>query len=251
MLLLAATVFALLVWWLSTGLVLRAVDERPAQRSGVLVLASLALGLGITGVVLTRDLETVAGAYLGFMSALLVWSWQELTFLMGLVIGPNRKPCPPVTGWRRAWFAFTAIAHHEIALVLLGLAVWLPSIGAPNQVAAQVFAVLWVMRLSAKLNIFLGVKNFYESFLPQRLHYLLSYFTRRRFNPLFPFSIVISTVAAVLIWQAALRASSGHETVAMGLVGSLLVLAIIEHWLLMLPMQPDALWRWALRSPRA
>lgn len=251
MTLLAAGVFAVLVWWLSTGLVLRAVDERPACRPGVLWLASLALGLGIAGVVLTRDLETVAGAYLGFVSALLVWAWQELAFLMGVVIGPNRKPCPPVTGWRRAWYAFTAIAHHEIALVLLGLAVWLPSIGAPNQVAAQVFAVLWAMRLSAKLNIFLGVKNFYESFLPQRLHYLLSYFTRRRFNALFPFSILISTAVAVWVWQAALGAGSAHETAAMGLVGSLLVLAIVEHWLLMLPLQPDALWRWAVRSPRA
>ena len=250
MLLLAATVFAVALWWLSTGLIVSSVNESAAHRKGALWVASLALGLGLAGVVLTRDLDTVVGAYLGFVSALLVWSWQEITFLMGLVIGPNRKPCPPVTGWRRAWYAFTAIAHHEMALVLLGLAVWLPSVGAPNQVAAQVFAVLWIMRLSAKLNIFLGVKNFYESFLPQRLHYLLSYFTRRRFNPLFPFSIVISTAAAVLVWQAALRASSGHETVAMGLVGALLVLAIVEHWLLVLPLQPDALWRWALRSPR-
>lgn len=63
-----------------------------------------------------------------------------------------------------------------MALLVLGIAVLLPSLGSPNQVAAQTWLVLWVMRLSAKLNIFLGVKNFYEPFLPASLHYLLSYF---------------------------------------------------------------------------
>ena len=84
------------------------------------------------------------------LAYLLVWAWQEVAFLLGLVTGPNREPCPPVVGWRRAWYAFTAIAHHELALVLLGVAVLLPSLGAPNPVAAQVWLVLWVMRLDRK-----------------------------------------------------------------------------------------------------
>ena len=36
------------------------------------------------------------------------------------------------------------------------------------------------MRQSAKLNVFLGVRNLSEEFLPQHLHYLQSYFTRSR-----------------------------------------------------------------------
>jgi hypothetical protein len=28
----------------------------------------------------------------------------------------------------------------------------------------------------------------------------------------------------------------------------LLVLAIVEHWLLIAPLRPEALWRWATRS---
>lgn len=53
---------------------------------------------------------------------------------------------------------------------------------------------------------------------------------------------------AVLVWMAAVRADSAFTETAMGLVGSLLVLAIIEHWLLILPMPPQSLWRWALRE---
>lgn len=243
-----AAIFAVGLWWLSTGLVLRAVDPQAGRQRGAMAVASLLLLCGVAGVVITRDMATPLGAYLAFVSVLLVWAWQEVAFLLGLVTGPNRSPCPPVAGWRRAWYAFTAIAHHEIALLLLAAAVLLPSLGAPNQVAAQTWLVLWIMRLSAKLNIFLGVKNFYEPFLPASLHYLLSYFSRKRFNVLFPFSVGVATVIAVLVWAAAVRADSAFTETAMGLVGSLLVLAIVEHWLLILPMPPQSLWRWALRE---
>ena len=248
MMLALAMVFALLLWWVSTGLVLRAIDPRTGRQREAMAIASLLLLIGIAGVVATRNMATPFGAYAAFVSTLLVWAWQEVAFLLGLVTGPNRAPCPPVRGWRRAWFAFTAIAHHEVALLVLGIAVLLPSLDSPNQVAAQTWLVLWVMRLSAKLNIFLGVKNFYEPFLPASLHYLLSYFSRRRFNALFPFSVGVATVIAVLVWMAAVRADSAFTETAMGLVGSLLVLAIIEHWLLILPMPPQSLWRWALRE---
>ncbi len=248
MTLLLPIAFTLGVWWLSTGLVLRAIQPSVGRQRGVMAIASLLLILGMVGVVVTRDLVTPLGAYLAFVSAVLVWAWQEVAFLLGLVTGPNREPCPPVSGWRRAWYAFTAIAHHELALLLLGVAVLLPSLSGPNSVAAQVWLVLWVMRLSAKLNIFLGVKNFYEPFLPPSLHYLLSYFSRRRFNALFPFSVGLASVIAVLVWVAAVRTDSAYEDTALGLVGSLLVLAIVEHWLLIIPMQPQSLWRWALKG---
>lgn len=242
-------VVVLAVWWLSTGLILRVVDPGHARSERRAMLwASILLAAGMSGVVGSRDLDTALGAYLAFISAVMVWAWQEIAFLLGLVTGPNRSPCPPVQGWRRAWLAFTAIAHHELALVILGLAVLLPTFDAPNPVAWQTWLVLWSMRLSAKLNIFLGVKNFYEAFLPASLHYLFSYFSRRRFNVLFPFSIAASSLAAALIWSAAFQSTDAHQRTAWGLVGSLLVLAIVEHWMLIAPLRPESLWRWAIRG---
>ncbi len=242
-------VVALAVWWLSTGLILRAVDpSHGGSQQRAMLWASLLLALGMTGVVTTRSLDTALGAYAAFVSAVMIWAWQEIAFLVGLVTGPNRSPCPPVRGWRRAWLAFTAIAHHELALLILGLAVVLPTFDAPNSVAWQTWLVLWTMRLSAKLNIFLGVKNFYEAFLPTSLHYLISYFSRRRFNALFPFSIAASSLAAALIWSAAFQSTDLYQRSACGLVGSLLVLAIVEHWLLVAPLRPEVLWRWATRT---
>jgi Protein of unknown function (DUF3623). len=128
-------VFSIAVWWLSTGLILRLVDGNgPGRQTRALLAASLALALGLAGVVLTRDMTTPLGAYLAFTSALLVWSWQEITFLAGIVTGPNRQPCPQVKGWMRAWHAFRTIAHHEAALVLLGAAVIVPTWDAANPV---------------------------------------------------------------------------------------------------------------------
>ncbi|MGA0807717.1 MAG: putative photosynthetic complex assembly protein PuhE [Burkholderiaceae bacterium] len=239
-------VFSIAVWWLSTGIILRLVDGAgPGRQTRALVAASLALTLGLAGVVPTRDMTTPLGAYLAFVSALLVWSWQEITFLVGLVTGPNRQPCPEVKGWARAWHAFRTIAHHEAALVLLGAAVILPSWDAANPVAYQTFLVLWAMRLSAKLNLFLGVKNFYESFLPPSLHYLLTYFSRRSFNLFFPVSLSLATLVAVFLWEQAWLGESAYEIAASSLVASLLALAILEHLLLVLPIHPERLWRWA------
>jgi putative photosynthetic complex assembly protein 2 len=228
-------VFSIAVWWLSTGLILRLVDGNgPGRQTRALLAASLALALGLAGVVLTRDMTTPLGAYLAFTSALLVWSWQEITFLAGIVTGPNRQPCPQVKGWMRAWQAFRTIAHHEAALVLLGVAVIVPTWDAANPVAYQIFLVLWAMRLSAKLNLFLGVKNFYESFLPPSLHYLF-----------FPVSLCLSTLVAVLLWEQVLLGESAYEVAASSLVASLLALAILEHLFLVLPIHPERLWRWA------
>ena len=249
--LLLAALVVLAVWWISTGLILRVVEPvHPRSQRRAMLWASVLLGVGMVGVVGSRSLDTALGAYIAFGSAVMVWAWQEIAFLLGLVTGPNRAPCPPVQGWRRAWYAFTAIAHHELALILLGLAVFVPTFDASNSVAWQTWLVLWTMRLSTKLNIFLGVKNFYEAFLPASLHYLFSYFTRRRFNLLFPFSVGLSTLVAVLIWAAALQAETAYREAALGLLGSLMVLAIIEHALLIAPLRPESLWRWAVR-PRA
>ena len=241
-----AIAVSLLVWWLSTGLVLRAVATSKSGERWVFTFATLGLFVGLYGALATTQMPSVAGAYLGFGSALLIWVWQEVAFLLGVVTGPNRQPCPSVKGWPRFWLAFQTVAYQEMALLVLAVAVVLPAWDAPNQTAAGTYLVLWLMRLSAKLNIYLGVKNFYESFLPTRLHYLLTYFTRRRFNPLFPMSILVSCMAAAWVWMPVFdQAAPLHLAAGASLVGSMLVLAILEHGLLMVPGDPSGLWRWA------
>lgn len=242
--------FTVFVWWFSTGVILY-LDGLPRSTFKWTFLgATVVCGLGFAGLAASAQETTVASAYCGFTCALLVWAWQEVAFLLGYVTGPRRIPCDPgVTGWRRASIALQTVLHHELALLLLAAAVFGLSWNQPNQTGWWTFAVLWAMRQSAKLNVFLGVRNLGENFLPAHLQYLKSYFTRKAMNPLLPISVIVASVIVVPIWQAtSVTGASGFEVTSYALVGSLLSLAILEHLLLVLPLPSEALWKFALRS---
>jgi putative photosynthetic complex assembly protein 2 len=242
--------YTLFVWWFSTGVILY-LDGLPQRTFKWTMLgATVLLGLALVGMSISSTDVSPAGAYCGFTCAILVWAWQEVAFLLGIVTGPRRTPCPETAvGWARARLAFQAVLHHELALVLLALAVLAVTWGAPNQTAWWTFVVLWTMRQSAKLNVFLGVRNLNEGFLPPHLKYLQTYFTRKGMNWLFPVSVAVATMVVIPVWRAAFApGASAFEVASFALIGSLLGLAILEHWFLVLPLPSEALWKWGLRS---
>jgi putative photosynthetic complex assembly protein 2 len=242
--------YAVFVWWFATGAILW-LDGLPRstwRRS--MAFATFALAAAFVGLAATADDASVAGAFFGFSCAIVIWGWKELAFLTGFVTGDRRSPCPEgARGWARAGYALDAILHHEFALVLLGSAVLAIAWGEPNPVGAWTFAVLWVMRVSAKLNLFLGVRNTGEAFLPEDLRYLASYFGRRSINPLLPLAIGAASVVAFALWRAALDpAASDAAAAGHALVAALLTLAVVEHLLMVVPLPANALWRWAAGS---
>lgn len=244
--------FAIFVWWFSTGIVLL-LDGLPRTTFRWSHLVSTALALGaFAGLLHTAPQTSVAGAYCAFTCALLVWGWHELSFLTGWVTGPRQRAADPgARGWPRFRQAFAAVLWHELAILASGVAIAAATWRQPNQVGAATFAVLWVMRISAKLNIFLGVRNLSLSLLPPHLKYLGSYFRRRPMNRLFPFAVSAATAVAALVIADALSFAPGSAPFAGSLlVATLLVLAIVEHWLLVLPIDATALWHWALQHSR-
>lgn len=243
-------IYALLFWWFSTGLILYldGLPERSYRWSlaGATVLAIPAL----YGLIMFSREATLLASYGAFTCALLVWAWVEMSFLFGFITGSRRTSCPPgARGWRRFGYAWQALSHHELSLLAAFAVVAALCWGGVNQVGVWTFAALWTMRLSTKLNIFLGVRNLNENWLPLRLGYLESYFTRRSMNALFPFSVTAGTVAAILVFRAATGADlPAFETTGLLLVGTLLALGLLEHWFLMLPVSIDGLFRWGFRS---
>ncbi|MBL8307701.1 MAG: DUF3623 domain-containing protein [Rubrivivax sp.] len=247
-----AVVFAVFIWWFSTGVVL--LLNRLSRGAVVLALliSSLLGVVSLVAVAHTARQTTVAGAYCAFTSALLVWGWHELSFLTGWITGPRTTALPTgLREGRRFVEALRVILWHEIGIVVAGVAIIALTWGAPNQVGTGTFLVLWVMRTSAKLNLFLGVRNLSEQFLPPHLRYLESCFRRRPVNLLFPLSVTAASAALALLVDAA-RSPAMPPAAAIGtaLVATLLALAILEHWLLVLPLDTTALWRWALRAGR-
>jgi putative photosynthetic complex assembly protein 2 len=245
-----ASVYAVFLWWFSTGVILLAVGRGGRNHVWTFGGATVVLAASLWGLAVTADDASPTGAYIAFTCAVLVWAWQEVGFLTGIVTGPRQEPLSPgVTGLARVSQAFQAIVYHEAAIVASGAAVVLATAGGANQVGVWTFAVLWVMRLSAKLNLFLGVPNRGEEFLPQHLRYIGSYFAARPMNLLFPLSVTLPTVVlGLLALQIAGAASGSFEATALSLVAALLALAVLEHWFFVLPIPSIALWRWSLRS---
>lgn len=241
--------FAVFVWWFATGIVLL-LDGLPRTTFRWSHLISTALALGaFLGLAHTATQTTVTGAYCAFTCALLVWGWHELSFLTGWITGPRQRGADRgARGGVRFVQAVGAILWHELAILGSGALIAAITWDAPNHVGLATFAVLWVMRISAKLNVFLGVRNLSIELLPPHLAYLASYFRRRAMNLLFPLSITASTVVAAWMVNDAIDArGTGAYATGQLLVATLLVLAIVEHWLLVLPLQATALWRWAMR----
>ena len=245
----APLAFTLFVWWFSTGVILY-LDGLPRRTFKYTMAGFSALAaLGFVGLAASSRVATPAAAYCGFTCALLVWAWQEVAFLLGVVTGPRRTPCPPgVRGLRRAGLAVQTVLHHELALVVLGTGVLAVSWGGTNPTGLWTFVILWAMRQSAKLNVFLGVRNLSDEFLPPHLTYLRSYFRKKPMNPLWPISVLAATAAVVPIWAASASATGSFEFASAALLATLLSLAIVEHLFLVLPLPFTALWQWGLRS---
>jgi len=253
--LLAPIGFTLFVWWFGTVAILY-LDGLPRRTHKWSLAAGCALLLvGLWGLWTTREAATVAGAYLAFASAIAVWAWLELSFLLGWITGPRRQPCPPgATGWPRLKATLAVVWHHEVALLALAVAVAWIGRGASNSVGLWTFAILALMRASAKLNLYLGVRNLGAEFLPPQLAYLATYFRRAPMNPLFPVSVLGATVVACSLWQAALGGDAttpAATTVGLSLLASLLSLGLAEHWFMVLPLPTQPLWQWGLRSRAA
>ena len=106
------------------------------------------------------------------------------------------------------------------------------------------------MRQSAKLNVFRGVRNLSEKFLPPHLKYLQTYFTREPMNALLPVSLVVATLVAAPLWRAATAAGIGEfEMESLTLAATPPNLAILEHIFLAMPLPLDGVWKWGLHVP--
>ena len=249
-----AALAALFLWWFSTGAILVAVrwSDRRGPRARVLcALGGLPLlGLGLWGILATMDRPSVAGAYGAFLAALAVWGWIELAFLTGQVTGPNERPCPAsAPEWERFLRAWGTIAYHEILLVAALAAIWLHTGEAANPVGYWTFALLFAARISAKLNLFLGVPRIHTDLLPGALAHLPSHFRTARLNWLFPISITGLTFA-VACWIERLNdATDPGRITAFALLAAITALALVEHWLMVLPLPDEKLWRWMLPAP--
>jgi putative photosynthetic complex assembly protein 2 len=244
----------LLIWWVSTCVILF-LDSLPrrtfrwsmAGATGILVGALYGLAVSATDV-------SVAGAYTAFTCGVLIWGWLEISFYMGYVTGPRNIRCGHgCSGWRHFGHAIQASLYHELAVLLLAGLVMILTRGSPNQFGLWTFIVLWWMHQSARLNVFLGVSNLNAEFLPEHLAHIKSFFRSAPMNMLFPFSVTASTICGALMAERALSfGPDPFNATGYTLLTTMMALAILEHWFLVLPISAarvwNMMWQWTLTS---
>lgn len=244
---LAAAAFAIFAWWLSTALILFAAGRQSPRRLPLLLVATAFAAAGLWAIRAGGTMEGLGGVYLGFLGGLAVWAWNETCFLAGVVTGPNRQSCPSgASGGARFRAAFATVRDHELAILASGAVVLALSWDAPNPTGLWTFALLWLMRISAKLLLFLGAPHVTLAMLPPRLVYLTTYFRTDRISAAFPALLAACVLAFVLLCHRAATASQLHEGVSATLLATFAALAVIEHLILVVPVSDAALWRWAM-----
>lgn len=250
--LVAPALFALLCWWFGTGAILWLVRRSPASFRWSLLGFTGLLGASLWTSLLSMQAASVTNAYLAFASVIVMWSWHEMAFLTGWLTGPRTQPLQiGATGWPRLSQSVQAVLWHELALLAnFAALLWLQQ-DQPSHTATFTFALLWCMRASAKLNLFFGVPEVGEQYLPKHLVYLGSYFRRGPVGLFFYVTVGAACAGWLwIVWQVPVG-DAARDT-GLVLLSTLLGLAIVEHGIMAWPVPLQKLWGWAMaqRSSR-
>jgi putative photosynthetic complex assembly protein 2 len=236
MMLLAAIAFVVVLWGLSTAVIFY-LDSLPT-RTFPWSMAAATLVLAVCGIVVwqLRDVNSIHAIVGSFAAGLLAWGWTEMALYMGYVTGPRKQRCVEgCSGVAHFGHAVSANLWHEIVVIGFAVLIWLSG----NQTALWCYVMLWLMHLSARLNVFLGVRNVSEEFVPDHMDILKSFLRRRNMNPLFPFSCVF--MLALTVYLVSLP-----QTFSITMAATLAAIGLLEHILLMLPLPIERLWHWSL-----
>lgn len=250
--------YTLFLWWFVTGLIIVVYNRSPRLKHLFFAGATLVMLLAVAGLFLSRQQTGSIGVYVALTCGILLWGWHVAGYYLGYITGPHsaedlREALTVVKNGQNDLFfrfrhALQASLYHEVLIVgfiifIIGLT-W----NAPNQWGLWIFVALWVMHSLAKINVFLGVRNFRIEFLPTHLHYLDRLLSRRPSNPLLLITVAATSVAALLLfYRGVMPGTSPADTVGFVAVGTMIALGVFEHLLLVLPIRA-ILWGWGIRD---
>lgn len=255
--LLLPVLYTLFLWWFVTGLVIvtynRPIRVQHLFFGGATLLMLLALG----GLFLSRHQTEPVGVYVALTCGIILWGWHVAGYYLGYITGPHneqdlRQALPAIHGDQNNSFlrfrhALQASLFHE--LLIVGFVIVISSLtwNGPNKWGLWVFVTLWVMHSLAKINVFLGVRNFRIEFLPAHLHYLDRLLSKRTNNPLLPVTVVVASLTALLLFYRGIMPDTPPaQTVGLVAIGTMIALGVFEHLLLVLPIRA-ILWGWGVR----
>ncbi|MEE4153804.1 MAG: putative photosynthetic complex assembly protein PuhE [Erythrobacter sp.] len=243
-------IVTVMIWFVATGIVAWADNRDKATFPRSLMIGGVGAIAGLVVILVASQSVSMVAVYAAFVGALMVWGWHEIGFLTGAAAGPRRKPAEPgLAGFQRFTQASATVIHHEVALALTALLLITLSWNAPNQIGATVFVMLFFLRLSAKINMYVGVPNSSAEMLPPHLTYLKTYFGPNRMT--WQLAVSIVAIFAIALWFGMLASNApigSAEMAGASLLTTLCLLGGLEHLFLALPFRDGMLWGWAFRK---
>jgi len=236
-----------LFWWSATGAIF-ALERSPATRLlGFFAATALAVW-GAWLLYVERHRESASAARRSFLGAAFLWTWVQVSFYGGWVVGPSWLATPVRAEFptlRHAVNAVTAMLWYQLAMLFV---LWVAGVlvaQRPNRVGFWALLLFWSTHQLACINIFIGVENPGRGFFPEPLVFLESYFGPQRNSWLMPISIAI--LLAVTLWMTlhALRDRSPMRRQSMMLLVVLGTLGVLELCVLGTPLNLK-LWQWFL-----
>lgn len=219
-------------WWAATGLIIASQRDETTRTAAFAAASALGL-LGAWFIHRSRGEATASGARHGLAGAALLWTWVAIALYGGFVVGPGGRPvAADASRLTLALEAVRSIAFHEAAaLTVVALAVAL-TWRSPNRFAVRTLTAFWATNQLAKLNVFAGVANPGERFLPDWLRFLEVYFGPAQNTVLLPLSVLVLAAAGTWLLARAVRGRDPYAREGDGMIGWLVLLAALEHALL-------------------
>lgn len=233
---LIAICYAIILWWVSTGIIIvlyrQARWTYDATFGGMSIIAAICA----VGVVLLRNTSETWAIYASFSAGTVVWGWNLASYYTGFITGQRiTLPPLPLTNRQRFVFAVKSTIHHElVSLLLVGSALWcIP--GATNPTGFVTIVLFYVLHLLAKLNIYFGVHNFSGEWLPPHLSYITAFFGPARTHWFFVCAVSIATACTIWFGGIALQHPQQHVQIAAAFWALLSGAGLLELLVLMIP----------------
>lgn len=236
-----------LFWWMATGVIF-ALERGAATRTIGLVLASMLAVWGAWLLHAERRLETPSAVRRGFLGAAFLWTWVQVLFYGGWLVGPASLAVPipaEAPSFSLAVRAVMAMIWYQLVMLLV-LAVSLVLVARqPNKIGWWALVTFWVSHQLASINIFLGVENPGRGFFPEGVTFLESYFGPQRNSWFLLISVAMMLIFTLRVGIHALRDRTPMRRQAMMLLTVLGALGVLELTVLGTPVNL-ALWEWFL-----
>lgn len=236
MLYVSAICFALLLWWVSTGIIIVLYRQAPWTYDATFGITTVIAAASIALVVLLRHDTSITAIYTSFGAGTIVWGWNLASYYTGFIRGPETHiPAGPLSNRERFRYAVRTSLYHElVSLGIVGVMV-ASSFSAQNNTGQLTIVLFYVLHQLSKLNIYFGASNFRGDWLPDHLQYITAFFGPSRNHWFFVVSLSIATSIVIWAGHSAATAYSDAAKVAGTFWVLLAGVAILEIIVLMIP----------------